>query len=148
MKKVIILFIFSLSLLVANAQKYVTTQDVNVRKGASAQFDILGIIHNGEKVEILETDESWGKILFQGNYGYINTKYLTPDSDNTITDNTNTPQKQSSKSMLTYFIVFIIILVLVRNVQPFKLIFSIIGKILKISLSDSKTRELNIGASC
>lgn len=141
MKKTIILLLLLNTALLGFAQSYFTKQDVNVRSGAGSNYEILGVVPKGEKIEIMDISNGWGRISFQNNEGFVSMNYLEYDSNtsNAVkeTEVENKKNKSSSPSWITFFVV-ITILFMLRNIQPFKLIFQIIGRLLKVSLTDDK----------
>lgn len=52
--------------------------DVNVRKGPGPSYDALGILKQGEAVEVLDSSDTWWwKVSYQGQEAYISVQYLT-----------------------------------------------------------------------
>lgn len=49
---------------------------LNVRKGPSTTYPTTGILLNGSKVEILNTEGSWYKIKYGSGYGYLSSVYV------------------------------------------------------------------------
>lgn len=58
--------------------KTVTADVLNVRSGKGTDFPVIGTIKKGDEVNVLETDESWLKVLICGHQltGYVSSKYL------------------------------------------------------------------------
>lgn len=56
---------------------YVTADTLNVREGAGTDFDRIGQLNKGTKVEVVKVGEYWDKIKFDGKYGYVFNKYLS-----------------------------------------------------------------------
>lgn len=48
---------------------YVTADTLNVREGAGTDFDRIGQLNKGTKVEVVKVGEYWDKIKFDGKYG-------------------------------------------------------------------------------
>ena len=74
--------------------KVIKTDSLNVRKGPSTSFDIIGTLSDGEKVNIVGKSNNWYKIEYNGTYGYVSASYIElgitePDEDNTIPDQNN-----------------------------------------------------------
>lgn len=65
--------------------KYVTASSLNVRKGASTSYSVIGTLSKGTKVELISTSNGWSKIKYNGNVGYVSSKYL---SNSIVEDNT------------------------------------------------------------
>ncbi|MBQ8388066.1 MAG: leucine-rich repeat protein [Clostridia bacterium] len=60
-----------------------STGSLNVRSGPSADYDQIGILSPGDKVEIVELyEDGWGKIYFEDAFGYVNTNYLSDTDPN------------------------------------------------------------------
>ncbi len=61
----------------------VTTGNVNVRSGASTDYDILGTLTTGTQVQIVGQDSTtgWYKIKYNNDYGYVSNKYVQITSE-------------------------------------------------------------------
>lgn len=61
----------------------VTTGNVNVRSGASTDYDIIGTLTTGTKVQIVSQDSvtGWYKIKYNNDYGYVSNKYVQITSE-------------------------------------------------------------------
>ncbi|WP_147616520.1 phage tail spike protein, partial [Intestinibacter bartlettii] len=59
-----------------------TTANLNVRKGAGANYGIITTLSQGTKVNIVAKDNAtgWYKITYNGAYGYVSNKYITISS--------------------------------------------------------------------
>ena len=69
--------------------KVVNADSLNVRKGPSISFDIIGTLSGGDKVKIIGESNGWYKIEYNGTYGYVSESYIEldytePDQDNKI----------------------------------------------------------------
>ncbi len=53
-----------------------TTENLNLRSGAGANYSKLLTIAKGEKVIVLSTSGEWAKIDYQGKVGYVSSLYL------------------------------------------------------------------------
>lgn len=61
--------------------KYVNTEVLNVRSGASTDNEIIDKINKGEKVIVLSNSYRWSKVeLENGNTGYVSSKFLSDNS--------------------------------------------------------------------
>lgn len=65
----------------------IKTDSLNVRKGPSTSFDIIGQLNGGDKVHIVGKSDNWYKIEYNGTYGYVSGSYIElnliePDQDN------------------------------------------------------------------
>lgn len=73
---------------VVGQQGYVNTPGsrLNVRKGASAKYSILGKLTDNTKVKLLgKTSNGWYKINYKGKTGYISGKYVDNITNITVT---------------------------------------------------------------
>ena len=69
--------------------KVVNADILNVRKGPSISFDIIGKLSGGDKVKVIGESKGWYKIEYNGKYGYVSGSYIEldstePDQDNKI----------------------------------------------------------------
>ena len=69
--------------------KVVNADSLNVRKGPSISFDIIGKLSGGDKVKVIGESNGWYKIESNGKYGYVSGSYIEldstePDQDNKI----------------------------------------------------------------
>ena len=69
--------------------KVVNADSLNVRKGPSISFDIIGKLSSGDKVKVIGESNGWYKIEYNGTYGYVSGSYIEldstePDQDNKI----------------------------------------------------------------
>ena len=69
--------------------KVVNADSLNVRKGPSISFDIIGKLSGGDKVKVIGESNGWYKIEYNGKYGYVSGSYIEldstePDQDNKI----------------------------------------------------------------
>ena len=69
--------------------KVVNADSLNVRKGPSILFDIIGKLSGGDKVKVIGESNGWYKIEYNGTYGYVSGSYIEldstePDQDNKI----------------------------------------------------------------
>ncbi|WP_297132556.1 SH3 domain-containing protein, partial [Terrisporobacter sp.] len=64
---------------VSTTKTGVTKSNLNVRKGPSTSYSILGTLPSGTKVEIVGTDSKtgWYKIKYKNDYGYVSNDYIT-----------------------------------------------------------------------
>ncbi|MCQ2354581.1 MAG: SH3 domain-containing protein [Clostridia bacterium] len=71
---------------------YVTASSLTVRNGPGTSYDAIGYLSNGDEVELLATDGSWGRIKFNGQDGWISTKYVSDQSPETTANAQTVPQ--------------------------------------------------------
>mgnify|MGYP000970309591 CR=1 FL=1 len=53
-----------------------TTGNLNLRTGPGTDYSIILTIPAGEMVEIMENDEGWDKVIYQGEIGYCSSEFL------------------------------------------------------------------------
>jgi uncharacterized protein YgiM (DUF1202 family) len=76
---------FSSSLL---GRYHITASSLNIRKAPSATAKAVGTLKKGELVTVTKWSDGWGKISFNGDYGYISQSYAVYlHSENTLTEN-------------------------------------------------------------
>ncbi len=56
------------------------TEGVNIRSGPSTSKSIVGGLYRGGTITALSTGSGWTKVRFNGDVGYISSKYLTKDN--------------------------------------------------------------------
>ena len=84
MKKIHLLLIFLLNIVLTASSfgqvvKYTTTA-LNVRRGPSTNFGIIGTVPAGTEVTINDynyNEQEWLRVIYNGQTGYISTKYLS-----------------------------------------------------------------------
>ena len=59
----------------------VTAESLNVRSGYGTNYAVIGTLSKSTKIQILETNNGWYKILFNGGYGYVSGGYIDIDKD-------------------------------------------------------------------
>ena len=57
--------------------KWVTTDNLNVRSGPSTSNSILGKLNKNDKVEVISESGSWSKINYKGSTAYVSSQYLS-----------------------------------------------------------------------
>ena len=55
---------------------YVDTDVLNVRSGPSSNEKIIGVLYNGDRVNVINDSESWWKIKKGNIEGYVNSEFL------------------------------------------------------------------------
>lgn len=61
----------------AFATTVVTNEPTNVRERATKTSELINVLETGESRTVLATSGSWVKVKVDGEYGYINQKYIT-----------------------------------------------------------------------
>ena len=67
--------------------KVVNADSLNVRKGPSISFDIIGKLSGGDKVKVIGESNGWYKIEYNGTHGYVSGSYIELDSTELDQDN-------------------------------------------------------------
>ena len=55
------------------------SQDVNLRRGAGVENDVVTVILRGEAVRVYSTDNGWSRVKYDEQGGYVNAFYLTEE---------------------------------------------------------------------
>lgn len=71
----------------------VTSTTLNVRRAPSTGARVLGTLHKGDQIEVLQIARGWAKVNYNGSTGYVSEKYIAPLPDNII--NKITKKKQN-----------------------------------------------------
>lgn len=50
---------------------------LNLRKGPSVDYDVIIAIPKGAKIELMPSSDSWSLVNYNGNVGYVSSKYLS-----------------------------------------------------------------------
>ncbi|WP_373598175.1 N-acetylmuramoyl-L-alanine amidase [Paraclostridium bifermentans] len=64
---------------VINTGKVINTDTLNVRSGYGTSYPKIGVLNGGDKVEIVESQNGWHKIKYNGGYGYVSGRYIAID---------------------------------------------------------------------
>ncbi|CEO14530.1 enterotoxin [[Clostridium] sordellii] len=57
----------------------ITADRLNIRSGYGTNYSVIGTLTNGSKVEIVENQNGWYKIKYNGGYGYVSGDYVKVD---------------------------------------------------------------------
>lgn len=61
-----------------SGQGEVTIESLNVRLGPGTEYDVIGLVKEGEAVAVTgQTDNGWYQIDYQGTAGFVSGKYIT-----------------------------------------------------------------------
>ena len=71
----------------------INTETVKMRAKASTESNVITLVSQDEKVEIIEKSEDWYKVNYDGKTGYIYAKYVTAKEDTNSTES-NTTEKE------------------------------------------------------
>ncbi|OFD88222.1 peptidase M24 [Bacillus mycoides] len=97
---------------------YINASALNVRSGEGTNYRIIGALPQGQKVQVISENSGWSKINYNGQTGYIGTRFLskTPvggavdnkpndnqnNNQNNNNNNNNTNNNGDSSSLLAY----------------------------------------------
>lgn len=93
---------------------YINASALNVRSGEGTNYRIIGALPQGQKVQVISENSGWSKINYNGQTGYIGTRFLskTPvggavdnkpnDNQNNNQNNNNNNNSGDSSSLLAY----------------------------------------------
>ncbi|MBL2346968.1 peptidoglycan endopeptidase, partial [Klebsiella pneumoniae] len=56
---------------------YINASALNVRSGEGTNYRIIGALPQGQKVQVISENSGWSKINYNGQTGYIGTRYLS-----------------------------------------------------------------------
>lgn len=106
MKKHLLILLQLLIVFTINAQTYkYTSTNLNLRNGPSTSYKVLATIPIGTSIEMAENcDSDWIKVYYNGNIGYVSSKYLTTKkiaSRTTTKTSTYSPKSNSSVKYYT-----------------------------------------------
>ena len=80
----------------------VNTDSLNVRKGGSTSYSVVGKVTRGTKVEIVDKmSNGWSKIKYNSGYGYVSTTYLSNIKEVSSSNNTSTATKVTHTGVVT-----------------------------------------------
>lgn len=122
MRKFQLIIAFLLCTVTIFGQNYITTIDVNVRAGAGTKFDVLGTLPNGSTVKVLDWQENWAKIEFNGSEGFISSKFIQIANEEQYSSQTSS----SKKSNWLNWIIGIGIFLLLLKIFGFKKLFGFV----------------------
>ncbi|WP_146737724.1 C40 family peptidase [Bacillus tropicus] len=82
---------------------YINASALNVRSGEGTNYRIIGALPQGQKVQVISENSGWSKINYNGQTGYIGTRYLskTPVGgaiDNKPNNNNNNNNNNNSNN--------------------------------------------------
>lgn len=141
MTRFLLTIVFLLCIVVANAQTFVATQDINVRKGAGSKYESMGVLVSGSSIEVVASHGKWSKIIVQGNEGYVFSKYLEANTSSSIS-NASTTSTGSSGYMKWLAIGSIIVaLVIFRKTPLVSILFKLISGIFPEASSALSSRS-------
>ena len=96
---VLVLILCLVPLFSAMAQTGTVTVDaLNVRASASTDSDVVGVVHQGQKVTIKDKTGNWYKISCNGKSGYVWKKYIDLSSYSSSSSSSSSSGSSSSSS--------------------------------------------------
>ena len=96
--------------------KYVNTEELNIRAGAGKEFNVVGQINKGDKVNALSESGNWTQIETEaGLTGFVATEYL-----DSISDEPKSDEKKSS----SWFSILIVLGIIGYGLYKIKKFFS------------------------
>lgn len=135
MAKFCLIFSILFCSIITTAQSYITTQDINVRKGAGTKYETLGVLPKGSKIEVLEKNGKWSKINYENDKGYISTKFLQPTS----TENVSNSKGSSNIRMWIVIGVIIVVLFIFRKNPALNILFKMLGGLFKLVMPETSS---------
>ncbi|MGH1285875.1 SH3 domain-containing protein [Bacillus toyonensis] len=94
---------------------YINASALNVRSGEGTNYRIIGALSQGQKVQVISENSGWSKINYNGQNGYIGTRFLSktpvggavdkPNNNNNNQNNNNNNTGNNSgdtSSLLAY----------------------------------------------
>ncbi|EJQ17032.1 peptidase M24 [Bacillus cereus] len=93
---------------------YINASALNVRSGEGTNYRIIGALPQGQKVQVISENSGWSKINYNGQTGYIGTRFLSktpvggavdnkPNENENQNNNNNTSNNSGdSSSILAY----------------------------------------------
>ena len=86
----------------------VNTDTLKLRKEASTESDILGLLNLGEKLKVIEESGDWYKVSINNKTGYVHKDYIKIEEDtseeqtnnNEVQENTNTEENAQTNTTL------------------------------------------------
>ena len=92
---------------------YINASALNVRSGEGTNYRIIGALPQGQKVQVISENFGWSKINYNGQTGYVGTRYLSktpvggavdnkPNNNQNNNQNNNNNNSGDSSSILAY----------------------------------------------
>lgn len=75
-----------------------TTDNLNMRWGASTSNGIISTIPKGTTVKVLSTSNGWDKVYYSGKIGFCSNLYLQTTSSSNTSSSTNSTESNSTES--------------------------------------------------
>ena len=71
---------------------------LNIRKGVGTTTSVIGLLRQGDKVEILSTEGDWYKISADGKTGYVFAEYITVGGSSSSSGSSGSAQEADGKN--------------------------------------------------
>ncbi|MED3086962.1 C40 family peptidase [Bacillus toyonensis] len=91
---------------------YINASALNVRSGEGTNYRIIGALSQGQKVQVISENSGWSKINYNGQNGYIGTRFLSktpvggavdkPNNNNNQNNNNTGNNSGDTSSLLAY----------------------------------------------
>ncbi|RAN84494.1 SH3 domain-containing protein [Bacillus sp. SRB_331] len=92
---------------------YINASALNVRSGEGTNYRIIGALPQGQKVQVISENSGWSKINYNGQTGYIGTRFLSktpvggavdnkPNENENQNNNNTSNNSGDSSSILAY----------------------------------------------
>ncbi|HHI3614328.1 TPA: SH3 domain-containing protein [Bacillus anthracis] len=75
---------------------YINASALNVRSGEGTNYRIIGALPQGQKVQVISENSGWSKINYNGQTGYIRTRYLSKTPVGGAVDNNKPNNNQNN----------------------------------------------------
>ena len=75
---------------------YINASALNVRSGEGTNYRIIGALPQGQKVQVISENSGWSKINYNGQTGYIGTRYLSKTPVGGAVDNNKPNNNQNN----------------------------------------------------
>ncbi|MEH7458200.1 SH3 domain-containing protein [Bacillus sp. JJ1127] len=86
---------------------YINASALNVRSGEGTNYRIIGALPQGQKVQVISENSGWSKVNYNGQTGYIGTRFLSktpvsgavdnkPNKPSNVTDNNNNQNQNNN----------------------------------------------------
>lgn len=95
---ILLLIIFGIvisNVAIATETGIVTTTTIRLRREANTSSDVLELIGEGTELEILDEEDGWYKVEYEGLTGYVSSDYIS------VSNNNSTNTTSNSNSSLT-----------------------------------------------
>ncbi|EEL31809.1 C40 family peptidase [Bacillus toyonensis] len=77
---------------------YINASALNVRSGEGTNYRIIGALSQGQKVQVISENSGWSKINYNGQNGYIGTRFLSKTPVGGAVDKPNNNNNQNNNN--------------------------------------------------